>query len=59
MDLISLLITLVVIAIIWGLVVKYIPIPEPFRAAIHIVAVLIVIVVLLSFLGFDNFRFRG
>lgn len=59
MDLISLLITLVIIAVIWGLVLKYLPIPEPFRAAIHIVAVLIIVVVLLSFLGFDHFRFRG
>lgn len=59
MDLVSLLITIVVIGIVWGLIVKYLPIPEPFLTAVHILAVIILIVVLLSFLGYENFRFRG
>lgn len=59
MDLISLLITIVILAIIWGLIVRFIPMPEPAKTAVHIIAVLILIVVLLSFLGFDAWRFRG
>jgi len=56
MDLISLLIALVVIGVVWWLVTTYIPMPQPIRTVITVVAVLILCIFLLQTFGLTHFR---
>lgn len=54
MDLVSLLITLLIMGLVFGLIVYYLlpmlPIPEPFRVGIICIMVIICIIILLSYL---------
>lgn len=56
MDLVSLLIVLVVIGVIWYLVTTYIPMPQPMRTVITIIAVIALCLFLLNLFGIGSMR---
>lgn len=51
MDLISLLVVLIVLGVVWYLVVTYIPMAQPVKTIITVVAVLMLCVFLLNLFG--------
>jgi len=51
---IELLITLIILGIIFYFVETYVPMSEPFKAMVRILAVIIVLLILLNFLGYGG-----
>lgn len=51
MDLISLLVVVVILCLVWYLVTTYVPMPQPIRTVITVIAVLILCVWLLRAFG--------
>ena len=51
MDLISIIITLVVLGVVWWLVTTYIPMPQPVKTVITVIAVLLLCLWLLRVFG--------
>lgn len=58
MNLISLLIVLVVVCLVLWLITKYVPMPEPIRTVVVVIAVLIFCVWLLNWAGIGSFNLR-
>ena len=56
MDIITLLIALVVIGVVWYLVTTYIPMPQPIKTVITVVAVLVLCIFLLNMFGITHIR---
>jgi hypothetical protein len=54
MDLISLLVVVVVLGLVWWLVTSYVPLPQPVKTVIMVVAVLIICVLLLQWAGLTH-----
>lgn len=54
MDLISLMIVLAVIGVCWWMIVTYIPMPDPMKSVITVVAVIALCIVLLNLTGVGN-----
>jgi len=57
MDLISLIIVLVVLGICWYLITTFIPLPQPIKVVITVIAVLVLCLVLLDFAGIGHYNF--
>lgn len=55
MDLIQLLIVLVILGVVWYLVTTYIPMPQPIKTVITVIAVLALCIVLLNMAGIGHF----
>lgn len=51
MDLVSLLVVVVILCLVWYLVTTYVPMPQPIRTVITVIAVLILCVWLLRAFG--------
>jgi hypothetical protein len=51
MPILQLIVLLVVLGLVWWLVTTYLPIPQPVKTVISVLAVLLMIAVLLSFAG--------
>jgi hypothetical protein len=56
MDLISLLVVLVVVGVVWYLVTTYIPMAQPIKTVITVIAVLALCLFLLNWAGIGNFH---
>ena len=56
MDLISLIVVLIVLGVCWYLITKFIPLPEPIRVVVTVIAVLALCLVLLDFAGIAHFN---
>lgn len=56
MDLITLMLTLAIVGVCWYMIVTYIPMPQPMKTVITVIAVLALCMVLLSLTGVGNIR---
>lgn len=59
MDIITLLFALVVIGVVWYLVTTYIPMPQPIKTVITVIAVLVLCIFLLNMFGITHIRIGG
>jgi hypothetical protein len=51
LTLLQLIVVLIVVGLVWWLVTSYLPIPQPIKTIISVLAVLILIILLLSWVG--------
>ncbi len=56
MDLITLMITLAIVGVCWFMIVTYIPMPQPMKTVITVVAVIALCIVLLDLTGVGHIR---